>query len=100
MKAFEFDHRVVAYARFSRSFSTIRSADLKSEIDRQYDVGRFWPDLCCLSTLDFFEVRQLTNWSCPAISTKRRGGYSDLRRRDAARSAVVPRELPDILVAR
>jgi ATP-dependent helicase YprA (DUF1998 family) len=44
MKAFEFDHRVIdTYARFSRSFSTIRSADLKSEIDRQYDGGRFWP---------------------------------------------------------
>lgn len=45
MKAFEFDHRLVdSYARFSRSFSTIRSDDLKSEIDRQYDAGRFWPD--------------------------------------------------------
>ena len=45
MKAFEFDHRLInSYARFSRSFSTIRSADLKSEIDRQYDAGRFWPD--------------------------------------------------------
>jgi len=45
MKAFEFDHRLVdAYARFSRSFSTIRSDDLKSEVDRQYDAGRFWPD--------------------------------------------------------
>ncbi|MES0175391.1 DEAD/DEAH box helicase [Mesorhizobium sp. M0006] len=45
MKAFEFDHRLVdSYARFSRSFSTIRSADLKSELDRQYDAGRFWPD--------------------------------------------------------
>ena len=45
MKAFEFDHRLIdSYARFSRSFSTIRSADLKSEINRQYDAGRFWPD--------------------------------------------------------
>lgn len=45
MKAFEFDHRLIdSYARFSRSFSTIRSKDLKSEIDRQYDAGRFWPD--------------------------------------------------------
>ena len=45
MKAFEFDHRLIdSYARFSRSFSTIRSDDLKSEIDRQYDAGRFWPD--------------------------------------------------------
>jgi len=45
MKVFEFDRRLVdSYARFSRSFSTIRSDDLKSEIDRQYDAGRFWPD--------------------------------------------------------
>ena len=45
MKAFEFDHRLIdSYARFSRSFSTIRSEDLKSETDRQYDAGRFWPD--------------------------------------------------------
>ena len=45
MKAFEFDHRLIdSYARFSRSFSTIRSEDLKSEINRQYDAGRFWPN--------------------------------------------------------
>lgn len=45
MRAFEFDHRLIdSYARFSRSFSTIRSEDLKAEIDRQYDAGRFWPD--------------------------------------------------------
>lgn len=45
MKAFEFDHRLIdSYARFSRSFSTIRSEDLNAEINRQYDVGRFWPD--------------------------------------------------------
>jgi ATP-dependent helicase YprA (DUF1998 family) len=45
MRAFEFDHRLIdSYARFSRSFSTIRSDDLKSEVDRQYDARRFWPD--------------------------------------------------------
>ncbi|WP_287900595.1 DEAD/DEAH box helicase [Brevundimonas sp.] len=45
MKAFEFDHRLIeSYARFSRSFSVVRSDDLRSEIDRQYDEGRFWPD--------------------------------------------------------
>lgn len=45
MKAFEFDHRLIeTYARFSRSFSTIRSEDLNSEVNRQYDSGRFWPD--------------------------------------------------------
>lgn len=36
MKAFEFDHRLIdSYDRFSRSFSTIRSDDLKAEINRQ-----------------------------------------------------------------
>ncbi|MDP2355079.1 MAG: DEAD/DEAH box helicase [Beijerinckiaceae bacterium] len=45
MKAFEFDHNLVdTYARFSRSFSTIRAEDIKSEIEQQYDKGRFWPD--------------------------------------------------------
>ena len=45
MKAFEFDHNLIdSYARFSRSFSTIRAEDIKSEIEHQYDEGRFWPD--------------------------------------------------------
>ena len=45
MRAFEFNYRLIdSYTRFSRSFSTIRSEDLKTEIDRQYDAGRFWPD--------------------------------------------------------
>lgn len=45
MKAFEFDHQLItAYEHFSRSFSTIRASDLKSEIDAQYDAGKFWPD--------------------------------------------------------
>jgi len=45
MKAFEFDQQLIAaYEQFSRSFSTIRAPDLKSEIDAQYDAGKFWPD--------------------------------------------------------
>jgi hypothetical protein len=45
MKAFEFDHHLFnSYERFSRSFSSIRSVDLRVEIDAQYDAGRFWPD--------------------------------------------------------
>ncbi len=45
MKAFEFDHRLIdSYARFSRSFTSVRSDDLKSEVNHQYDAGRFWPD--------------------------------------------------------
>ena len=45
MKAFDFDtHVISAYERFSRSFTAIRSDDLRVEIDAQYDAGRFWPD--------------------------------------------------------
>lgn len=45
MKAFEFDHYIIdSYARFSRSFSSIRAKDLRSAIDSQYDAKRFWPD--------------------------------------------------------
>ncbi|WP_295808620.1 DEAD/DEAH box helicase [uncultured Nitratireductor sp.] len=45
MKAFDFDdHLIGAYERFSRSFTTIRSDDLRTEIDAQYGAGRFWPD--------------------------------------------------------
>lgn len=45
MNAFEFDHHLInSYERFSRSFSSIRSEDLRKEIDAQYDAGRFWPD--------------------------------------------------------
>lgn len=45
MKAFEFDHNLIeSYARFSRSFSTIRAQDIAAEVTRQYDGGRFWPD--------------------------------------------------------
>lgn len=45
MKAFEFDHNLIdSYARFSRSFSTIRAQDIADEVTRQYDDGRFWPD--------------------------------------------------------
>ena len=45
MKAFDFDHHLIdSYARFSRSFTTIRADDLNNEIQRQYDDGRFWPE--------------------------------------------------------
>ena len=45
MKAFAFDRHVIAsYERFSRSFSTVRAEDLRSEIDRQYESKRFWPE--------------------------------------------------------
>lgn len=45
MKAFEFDqHLISSYEQFSRSFTSVRSEDLRSEIDAQYDAGRFWPE--------------------------------------------------------
>ena len=45
MKAFEFDrHLIDSYEKFSRSFSKIRSKDLRTAIDKQYNAERFWPD--------------------------------------------------------
>ena len=45
MKAFDFEHHLIdSYARFSRSFTTIRAEDLSAEVESQYDAGRFWPD--------------------------------------------------------
>jgi hypothetical protein len=68
MKAFEFDHRLIdSYARFSRSFSIVRSDDLKSEIDRQYDAGRFWPEALLSLNLDTCTGQPLTIWSARAI---------------------------------
>ncbi len=45
MKAFEFNQYITqSYARFSRSFSTVRAEDIRVQIAREYDDGRFWPD--------------------------------------------------------
>jgi ATP-dependent helicase YprA (DUF1998 family) len=44
VKAFQFDRKLIeAYSRFSRSFSSIRSADLRAAVEREYDAARFWP---------------------------------------------------------
>lgn len=45
MKAFDFDCQLIErYASFSRSFTKIRSADLSTAIEAEYNAGRFWPD--------------------------------------------------------
>jgi Lhr-like helicase len=45
MKAFELDDCLIdRYSSFSRSFTRIRSDDLRSAVDHEYDAGRFWPD--------------------------------------------------------
>ncbi len=45
MKALEFDRHIIdSYEQFSRSFSTIRAADLRHAIESKYAEGRFWPD--------------------------------------------------------
>jgi len=45
MRAFEFDHHLVdTYERFSRSFASLHAEDLRVEVNRQYEIGRFWPD--------------------------------------------------------
>ena len=37
-------HIIESYARFSKSFSTIRAPDLYEAIERKYVEGHFWPD--------------------------------------------------------
>ena len=45
MEAFDFNkHLITNYENFSRSFTNIRSEDLRSAINQEYEVGRFWPD--------------------------------------------------------
>lgn len=45
MRAFDFDQTLVEqYSRFSRSFTKIRSDDIRRQIDAEYEAGRFWPD--------------------------------------------------------
>ncbi len=45
MDVFGLDRRVVGdYTAFARSFTKIRAADIKTQIDAQYDSGRFWPE--------------------------------------------------------
>lgn len=38
------DQLVGDYSAFSRSFTTIRAADIRSALDAEYASGRFWPD--------------------------------------------------------
>lgn len=45
MKVFELDRKLVAdYEHFSRSFTRIRSDDIRSQVDDIYASGRFWPE--------------------------------------------------------
>jgi hypothetical protein len=45
MDVFSLSDRIVAdYGAFSRSFTPIRSPDIKAYVDAQYDSGRFWPE--------------------------------------------------------
>jgi Lhr-like helicase len=32
------------YASFAKSFTTIRAADIRTQVERAYDAGRFWPE--------------------------------------------------------
>lgn len=45
MNVFELDGDLIErYEQFARSFTDIRSADLKAQIDEIYDGGTFWPE--------------------------------------------------------
>ena len=42
---FEFRNRLITdYETFSRSFTLIDAADIKSYVEGQYDAGRYWPE--------------------------------------------------------
>jgi hypothetical protein len=42
---FGLDRRVVGeYSDFARSFTKMRSADIRARIDEQYSSDRFWPE--------------------------------------------------------
>src|SRR5690554_600111 len=38
------DELVQEYGSFSRSFTRIAAADIRKEVERQYDAGRYWPE--------------------------------------------------------
>ncbi|MCB1276135.1 DEAD/DEAH box helicase [Prosthecobacter sp.] len=45
MNAFSYDRQLIdRYSSFSRSFTKIRSEDLASLVEAEYNAGRFWPD--------------------------------------------------------
>lgn len=45
MDVFDLRTRLVdSYERFARSFTTIRAADIRDQVETQYRSGRFWPD--------------------------------------------------------
>ena len=45
MNVFDLDADLITrYEQFSRSFTTIRSADLRLQIDAVYNSEKFWPE--------------------------------------------------------
>ena len=38
------DQLIGEYSEFSRSFSKIAAVDIKEEVERQYSLGRYWPE--------------------------------------------------------
>src|SRR3974390_753721 len=45
MFIFDLDRQVVTeYARFARSFTTIRAEDLSSQLEKAYAERKFWPE--------------------------------------------------------
>ena len=38
------DELVRAYSSFSRSFTRIQADDIRTEVNQQYDAGRYWPE--------------------------------------------------------
>jgi hypothetical protein len=45
MDVFDLDERALdRYAKFARSFTKIRSSEIREKVDRLYQERRFWPE--------------------------------------------------------
>ncbi len=45
MDVFDLDHTLVEdYARFARSFTKIRAADIQTQVEEIYESRQFWPE--------------------------------------------------------
>lgn len=64
MNVFELDDDLVGrYKTFARSFTTIRADDIRSQIDKIYDSGKFWPEPLIGVNPHYLEGRSLTELS-------------------------------------
>lgn len=68
---FSFRDRLIAeYSEFSRSFTRIAAEDIRGEVKRQCDAGRYWPEPLIQCFLDE-DRRAYTGWLHEALARER-----------------------------